>query len=53
MNGELLSILETIEREKGISREILFRAVESALVSAARKIIGRKSDEDISIKIQN
>lgn len=51
MNGELLSILETIEREKGISRDVLFSAVESALVSAARKIIGKKSDEEISIKI--
>ena len=51
MNGELIAILEHIEREKGISREILFSAVESALVSAARKTIGKKSDEDISVKI--
>lgn len=45
MNGELLSALERIEREKGISKDILFEAIESALVSAARKVI---DDPDIS-----
>jgi transcription termination/antitermination protein NusA len=52
MNGELLSVLEHIEREKGISRDILIEAVESALVSAARKVIGQKDDEEeISVKM--
>jgi transcription termination/antitermination protein NusA len=53
MNGELLSVLEHIEREKGISRSILIDAVESALVSAARKVIGRKDkdEEDINVKM--
>ncbi|NQT95749.1 MAG: transcription termination/antitermination protein NusA [Candidatus Omnitrophica bacterium] len=46
MNGELLSVLEYIEREKGIKREILIEAVESALVSAARKATGTKDEED-------
>ncbi|NQT07353.1 MAG: transcription termination/antitermination protein NusA [Candidatus Omnitrophica bacterium] len=50
MNKDFLNILENIEREKGISIEILFQAVESALVSAARKVIGKKT-EDISVKI--
>jgi len=50
MNGELLSVLEHIEREKGIKREILIEAVESALVSAARKALSGKS-EDISVKL--
>lgn len=44
MNGELLTALERIEREKGISKEVLFEAIESALVSAARKVI---DDPDI------
>ena len=51
MNGELLSVLEHIEREKGISRDILIDAVESALVSAARKVIGQKDEENISVKM--
>mgnify|MGYP003535190582 CR=1 FL=1 len=35
MSQELLAILEQIEREKGIKKEILVQAVESALLSAA------------------
>ena len=50
MNGELLTVLDHIEREKGINREILIEAVESALLSAARKTLGSKT-EDVSVKI--
>lgn len=39
MNNELLTILEYIEQERGISRELLIRALESAILSAARKSI--------------
>jgi N utilization substance protein A len=46
MNQELLAILDSIERDKGIKKEILIKAVESALVSAARKNLG-KHVEDI------
>ncbi|MCM8790863.1 MAG: transcription termination factor NusA [Candidatus Omnitrophica bacterium] len=45
MNEELLSVLEHIEREKGIDKEFLFKAIESALASAAKKIIGNKEIE--------
>lgn len=45
-NEELLTVLEHIEREKGIDKEFLFKAIESALTSAARKIIGKK-DADV------
>src|SRR3989338_5056151 len=40
MNGELLSILEAIERDKGIDREILIQAIEAAVASAAKKSEG-------------
>ena len=50
MNGELLSILEAIEREKGIDREVLLQAVEAALVSAAKKTVGRAAKE-ITVQI--
>ncbi len=36
-NTELLSVLDYLEREKGIDKEVLIQAVESSLVSAARK----------------
>ncbi|MDP3790651.1 MAG: transcription termination factor NusA [Candidatus Omnitrophota bacterium] len=42
MNEELLTILDHMEREKGIDKELLFKAIESALASAAKKIIGNK-----------
>lgn len=52
MNGELLAILEQMEREKGISKEILLEAVEQALVIAARKIAKiTDSQAEISVKI--
>ena len=41
MNQELLTILDSIERDKGIKKEILVKAIESALVSAARKKLGK------------
>ncbi|RKY43258.1 MAG: transcription termination factor NusA [Candidatus Makaraimicrobium thalassicum] len=53
MSVELLVALERIEREKGISKEILFEAIESALASAARKVIDDPdiSKEDITVSI--
>jgi N utilization substance protein A len=45
VNEELLTVLEHIEREKGISRDYLFAAIESALASAAKKILGNKEAE--------
>ena len=45
MNGELLSVLDHLEREKGIDREVLIAAVESALGSAATKALGSQTEE--------
>jgi len=50
MNEELLAILEHLEREKGIKKEILIQAVEQALISAARKELG-PDIEDIEVKL--
>src|SRR5216110_3415753 len=40
MNRELINVIEQIGREKGIDKEILFEALESALLSASRKSLG-------------
>lgn len=40
MNSELLTILNYMEKERGIDREVLLKAVEFALESASRKSIG-------------
>jgi transcription termination/antitermination protein NusA len=40
MNKDLIHVIEQIGREKGIGREVLFEAVESALLSASKKTMG-------------
>ena len=40
MNRELIMVIEQLGREKGIDREILFEALETALLSASRKSLG-------------
>ena len=49
MNNELLAVLEYMERERGIKRETLLCAVESALLSAARKSIITARDVRVEI----
>jgi N utilization substance protein A len=48
-NTELMSILEQLERDKGISKEILIQAVESAVASAAKKLWTVNKDEDVKV----
>src|SRR5436189_3563486 len=40
MNSEFLAILEYWEREKGINKGVVVKAVEEALLSAAKKAVG-------------
>jgi N utilization substance protein A len=40
MNGDLLAALDYFEREKGIDRKTLLEAVETAVLSAAKKSVG-------------
>jgi len=49
MNGELLQVLEYIEREKGIARDTILEAVESSLLSASRKTL--PTAQDLSVQI--
>ncbi|MBM3251540.1 MAG: transcription termination/antitermination protein NusA, partial [Candidatus Omnitrophica bacterium] len=51
MSEELLAILEQIERDKGINKEVLIQAVESALVSAARKIWAADPEAEIKVEL--
>ena len=43
MNGELLRIVDTLHRDKDIDKEVLFEAIESALLTAARKKFGEEN----------
>lgn len=49
MDSELLGILEQLERDKGIDKEILIQAVESAVASAAKKVWSVDKDEEIKV----
>ena len=49
MSNELLTILEYIEQERGISRESTIRALENAILSASRKSIHPASELKVKI----
>jgi len=49
MNGELLRIVDSIHRDKNIDREIVFRGIETALLSAARKHFPETDEVTITI----
>ncbi len=49
MNGELVAVLNYLEKERGIDRETLFQAVESALLTASRKSISPAKNLRIEI----
>jgi N utilization substance protein A len=50
MSQELLAIIEQIEREKGIKKEVLVAAIESALLSATRKVVDIKPEEELRVE---
>lgn len=49
MNGELIAMLEYMERERGIKRDVLIEAVSNALLSASKKSVGASRDLRIDI----
>src|ERR1700726_3697252 len=49
MNAEFIAMLDYLERERGIKREILLEAVSNALLSASKKSVGAARDLRIDI----
>ncbi|MEA3186265.1 MAG: transcription termination/antitermination protein NusA [Chthoniobacter sp.] len=49
MNSEFIAMLDYLEREKGIKREILVEAVQTALLTASKKSVGAANDLRIEI----
>ena len=47
--NEVLRIVDSLHRDKNIEKEVVFRAIESALVSAARKHFGDEADIEFII----
>jgi N utilization substance protein A len=49
MNSDLLAVLDYMEREKGIKREILLEALSGALLTAAKKSVGPAREMRVAI----
>ncbi|MFZ4394955.1 MAG: transcription termination factor NusA [Kiritimatiellia bacterium] len=49
MNSELMTVINYLERDRGVNREIIIQAIESALLSAARKTIGVSNEVKVEI----
>ena len=49
MNSEILAGLDFFERDRGIKREVLLEAINTALLSAARKAVGPAKDLRVEI----
>ena len=49
MSKELLLVMEAVANEKGVNRDVIIHAMESALAAAARK---RYHDEDVAIRVE-
>src|SRR5438093_2378072 len=49
MNAELIAVLEYLQREKGIDKEVLIDAVEQALLQASKKSVGPAKDVRVEI----
>ncbi len=49
MNADLLAVLEYMERDKGISREVLIEAIQSSLLSASKKSLGPARELEVTV----
>lgn len=47
MNKEILTVVDVVSNEKGVSKEIIFEAIEAALASATKK----RNREDIEARV--
>ena len=50
--SELLRLVDSLHREKNIDSEIVFSAIESALVTAVRKFQGEEAEIEVAIDRQ-
>src|SRR5690606_6104991 len=47
MNKEILMVVEVVSNEKGVSKEIIFEAIEAALATATKK----RNREDVEVRV--
>jgi N utilization substance protein A len=51
MNKEMLLVVEAVSNEKGVSKDVIFDAIELALAAAAKKRYDDEGEADIHVKI--
>jgi transcription termination/antitermination protein NusA len=49
MNADLIAVLDYMEKEKGISREIILEAIQESLLLASKKSIGPARELEVTI----
>ena len=49
MNKDLLAALDTLEKEKEISKETLFEAIENSLITACKNHFGKADNIKVEI----
>lgn len=49
MSKEILLVVDAVSNEKGVSKEVIFEALEAALASAARKLTNDERDVRVTI----
>lgn len=49
MNGDFIDALSEIEKDKGITKDIIFEALESALISSYKKNFGASQNVEVEI----
>src|SRR5690606_20556769 len=50
MNKEILLVAETVSNEKGVSRDVIFEAIELARAAATKK---RFKEDDVETRVRN
>ena len=51
MNKEILMVAEAVSNEKGVPRDVIFEAIETALATATKKRYDEEEDADIRVVI--
>ena len=51
MNKELIGALDALEKEKGISKDILIEAIENSLITGCKQHFGITKDDGIVVRI--
>ncbi len=53
MSNELVSIISYLERDRGVNREVIIQAIETAIQQAARKNLNTSNDFKVTIDRKN